>query len=174
MGMDIYAIGQPAYYQRIGTKNGQIAQEVGTELLAVVGSASCTYHIDDMQAIEIGVPFKEKYNRCIFTFAQAGRISPVLQRQAGKAVLLHELHLPFGTQKGSRTVKGRYYSWIHTGHDFGKFLPLEEHFDSAPHPVYQTFRPNMSDTGTKREGYTANAFVTVHLTTDYTDPHGLR
>lgn len=73
--MDIYPVSQSAYYQHIGTKNGQIAQEVGTELLAVIGGTACTYHIDDMQAVEIGVSFKEKYNRRILTFAQAGRVS---------------------------------------------------------------------------------------------------
>ena len=136
MGMDIYPVSQSAYYQHIGTKNGQIAQEVGTELLAVIGGTACTYHIDDMQAVEIGVSFKEKYNRRIFTFTQARRVSLILQRQAGKTILLYKLHLLLGTQKGSGTIKSRHYPRIHTGHDFGELLPPTEYFGSTAHTLY--------------------------------------
>ena len=174
MGMNIYSVGQPAHYQHVGTKSGQIAQETGTELLAVIGGTACTHHIDDMQAVEIGVPFKEKHNRRIFTFAQAGRVGLILQRQAGKTVLLYKFHLPFGTQESGRAVKSRHYPRIHAGHDFRKFPPPAEHFDGTSHTVYQTFCPDTSYAGAKCEGYTANAFVTAHPTTDYSDLHGLR
>ena len=89
-----------------------------------------------MQAVEIGVSFKEKYNRRIFTFTQARRVSLILQRQAGKTILLYKLHLLLGTQKGSGTIKSRHYPRIHTGHDFGKLLPPTEYFGSTAHTLY--------------------------------------
>ena len=86
--------------------------------------------------VEIGVSFKEKYNRRILTFAQAGRVSLILQRQAGKTILLYKLHLLLGTQKGSGTIKSRHYPRIHTGHDFGELLPPTEYFGSTAHTLY--------------------------------------
>ena len=54
VAMDVYAVGQSAYYEGVGTDLLQVADECAAEVFSVGGDLPCAYHADNVLCVEVG------------------------------------------------------------------------------------------------------------------------
>lgn len=163
MGMYVDAISQSADNQYIGTKFGKVVQELGAELLAVLGGVACTHHADHPQAVQVGIALEEQHCRRILALAQTRRIAFVAQRQATDTVLFGPLHLCFCPAEGFGTVERCHSRGMNDARKaFRQFFTETEYFGCAACGINQAFGTNMSDARTEGQGDATDSFVGIH------------